>query len=108
MRAREGELLASYEELYAEHQLFRTTCWPHSHQQFDLSAQCALISAGIWHDLNATSDFLSMCVKNVHENNLQLRYDPPETGIILPGNRDLIMQLSSRLLWSSWRTLSTS
>ena len=68
MRAREGELLASY-------------------------------------DLNVTSDFLSMCVKNVHDNNLQLRYDPPETGIILPG---LIMQLSSRLRWSSWRTLSTS
>ena len=77
IRAREGELLASYEELYAEHQLFRNTCWPHSQEQFDLSPQCSLISAGIWHDLNVTSDFLSICVKNVHDNNLQYR------GVIL-------------------------
>ena len=71
IRSREMELLASYEELYSSHLLFRNTCWPVSLAQADLATQCSLISAGIWHDLNVTSDFLSMCVKNVHENNLQ-------------------------------------
>ena len=31
---------------------------------FATSAQCSLISAGILHDPNITSDFLAMCVKN--------------------------------------------
>ena len=37
---------------------------------FATSAQCSLISAGIWHDLNVTSDFLAMCVKNAADNDL--------------------------------------
>lgn len=69
--ARELELLTSYEELHSCHHLFRNTCWPHTSVQPDLASQSSLISAGIWHDLNVTSDFLSMCVKNVHDNNLQ-------------------------------------
>ena len=77
IRSRETELLASYEDLYSSHLLFRRTCWPLPATQTEMAAQCSLISAGIWHDLNVTSDFLSMCVKNVNDNNLQYQ------GVIL-------------------------
>ena len=37
---------------------------------FVTSAQCSLISAGIWHDLNVTSDLTAMCFKNASDNDL--------------------------------------
>ena len=37
---------------------------------FATSAQCSLISAGIWHDLNVTSDFLAICFNDAADNGL--------------------------------------
>ena len=70
IKTREAELLSSYDEIYSSQQLFQRSCWPHNEDMFATSAQCSLISAGIWHDLNVTSDFLAMCVKNAADNDL--------------------------------------
>ena len=70
IKTREAELIENYSELYTNHLLFNKSYWPHNEDQFDFAPQCSLISAGIWHDLNVTSDFLSMCVKNIHDNDL--------------------------------------
>jgi len=68
IRMRETDLINSFEELYSSHYLFNSSAWPHNEDLCDFSSLCALLSAGIWHDLNVTSDFLSMCVRNIHEN----------------------------------------
>ena len=87
LRSREDELIRSYEELFSSHQLFAKTCWPHNEvgivatfwnrnfrfslqDQFDFAPQCALLTAGIWQDLSVSSEFLSMCVRNIHDNDL--------------------------------------
>jgi len=70
LRSREEELIRSYEELFSSHQLFAKTCWPHNEDQFDFAPQCALLTAGIWHDLSVSSEFLKMCVRNIHDNDL--------------------------------------
>jgi len=68
IKVRESELINSYEELFSSHYLFNSSGWPHNEDIFDFASTCALLSAGIWHDLNVTSDFLLMCVRNIHEN----------------------------------------
>jgi len=68
IKVRENDLINSFEELYSSHYLFNSSAWPHNEDLCDFSSLCALLSAGIWHDLNVTSDFLSMCVRNIHEN----------------------------------------
>ena len=64
IKTREAELLSSYDEIYSSQQLFQRSSWSHNEDMFATSAQCSLISAGILHDPNITSDFIAMCVKN--------------------------------------------
>ena len=64
IKTREAELLSSYDEIYSSQQLFQRSSWSHNEDMFATSAQYSLISAGILHDPNITSDFLAMCVKN--------------------------------------------
>jgi len=68
IKIRENDLINSLEELYSSHYLFNSSGWPHNEDLCDFSSLCALLTAGIWHDLNVTSDFLSMCVRNIHEH----------------------------------------
>ena len=89
INVREGELISSYEEMFKSGALFSKSYWSSNDQsessssrtdQSESSAgagQCALITAGIWHDLNVTSDFLSMCVRNIHDNQL------PYQGVLI-------------------------
>ena len=50
--------------------MFQRSCWPHNEDMFATSAQCSLSSAGIWHNLNVTSDFIAMCFETAADNNL--------------------------------------
>eukprot|EP00092_Neocalanus_flemingeri_P040368 GFUD01043966.1.p1 GENE.GFUD01043966.1~~GFUD01043966.1.p1 ORF type:complete len:1978 (-),score=498.59 GFUD01043966.1:399-6332(-) len=68
IKIRENDLINSFEELYSSHYLFNSSAWPHNEDLCDFSSLCALLSAGIWHDLNVTSDFLAMCVRSIHEH----------------------------------------